>query len=79
MNAPLVDVGEKFPLYDEYIANSGDQQTTEDQRASAQIALIGSFALMMATSTCYRHSGLEWENMRTIKNSSLLSIEDQPP
>ena len=42
-NAPLVDVGEKFPFCDNYIANSGNQQTTEDKRASAQTALIGSF------------------------------------
>ena len=42
-NAPLVNVGEMFPFYDDYIANTGCQQTTEDQRASAQIALIGSF------------------------------------
>ena len=42
-NAPLVNVGEKFPFYDDYIANTGSHQTTEDQRASAQIALIGSF------------------------------------
>ena len=37
-NGPLVDVGEKSP---EYVANSGGQQTTEDQRVSAQIALLG--------------------------------------
>ena len=42
-NAPLVDVGERYPFYDEYLANSEGQQTTEDQRASIQIALIGNF------------------------------------
>ena len=41
--APLVDVGEKYPFYDEYMANSEGQQVTEDQRASVQIALVGSF------------------------------------
>ena len=42
-NAPLVGVGERYPFYDEYLANSEGQQTTEDQRASVQIALVGSF------------------------------------
>ena len=42
-NAPLVDVGEKYPFYDEYITNSESQQTTEDQQASTQIALVGNF------------------------------------
>ena len=42
-NAPLVDVGEKYPFYDEYMANSESQQTAEDQRASTQVDLVGSF------------------------------------
>ena len=42
-NVPLVDVAEKYPFYDEYKTNSEGQQTIEDQRASAQISLIGSF------------------------------------
>ena len=42
-NAPLVDVGERYPFYDEYLANSEGQQTTEDQRASVQITLVGNF------------------------------------
>ena len=56
-NAPLVDVGERYPFYDAFLANSEGQQTTEDQRASVQIALVGSFVPTMATSPCYRHCG----------------------
>ena len=42
-HALLVDVGEIFPFYVEYVANAEGQQTTEDQGASAQLDLMGHF------------------------------------
>ena len=42
-DAPIVDIGESFPFYDEYIASLGGQKTSEDLHASTQIALIGKF------------------------------------
>ena len=40
INEELVDIGERFPFYDDYIKGS----TTGESRAKSQLCLVGDFA-----------------------------------
>ena len=42
-SAPLVDIGPRFPFYDEYMAGAGGLTSPEDVRLGTQISLIGRF------------------------------------
>ena len=40
-NVQLIDIGEEFPFYEEYLARQEGRQTTGDSRDCTQIALVG--------------------------------------
>ena len=42
-SAPLVDIGPRFPFYEEYMTSEGGLAKPEDVRLGTQVALIGRF------------------------------------
>ena len=44
IDAPLVDIGDKFPFYDDYVATMGGTSSPDELRMTTQISLIGLFA-----------------------------------
>ena len=43
IDAPLVDIGDKFPFYDDYVATLGGKSNPDELRMTTQISLIGTF------------------------------------
>ena len=43
MDAPLVDIGDKFPFYDDYVATLEGSSSPDELRTTTQISLIGLF------------------------------------
>ena len=43
LTAPLVDIGPRFPIYEDYMAGVGGLKDPEDVRLATQISLIGRF------------------------------------
>ena len=43
IDAPLVDIGDKFPFYDDYVATPGGKSNPDELRMTTQISSIGTF------------------------------------
>ena len=43
IDAPLVNIGDKFPFYDDYVATFGGTANPDELRMTTQISLIGTF------------------------------------
>ena len=43
INEELVDIGERFPFYDDYIKGSTTALVTAESRAKTQLCLVGDF------------------------------------
>ena len=65
INEELVDIGERFPFYDDYIKGSTTALVTAESRAKTQLCLVGDFAKTQGDMMVLRNL---WSRMGSFTN-----------